>query len=136
MSSTGKRCKATTKTGQPCQVYACTGSDFCFWHDPGQAAARQAGRRRGGLARQGRKVHPSGGDDPVRIEKVGDVLPLLERVINDVLAMESSIARARTVGYLAGVAVKTLELTELADRLARLEEIVSANEGRRASRYG
>lgn len=53
---------------------------------------------------------------------MGDLLPLLQRTINDVLELENSLNRARTLGYLAGIATKALELTDLADRLATLEE--------------
>ncbi len=42
----------------------------------------------------------------------------------DTLGLENSIARARTLGYLVGVAAKLLEVGELEERLAYLEAAV------------
>ena len=128
MISTGRRCKATTKSGDPCAAYAGDGSDYCFWHDPAKAEERKAARQRGGQARHGRNVIPPTGGEPVEIRQVGDVLPLLERAVNDLLALENSIARARAIGYLAGVAIKTLEVSELAERVAELERVLRKRE--------
>ena len=128
MTSTGRRCKATTKSGDPCAAYAGDGSDYCFWHDPAKAEERKAARQRGGQARHGRNVIPPTGGEPVEIRQVGDVLPLLERAVNDLLALENSIARARAIGYLAGVAIKTLEVSELAERVAELERVLRKRE--------
>jgi len=41
-------CKAIRNDGQMCQAAAVTGSDYCFWHDPGQRAAMLDASRRGG----------------------------------------------------------------------------------------
>jgi hypothetical protein len=64
----------------------------------------------------------------VSIRTTGDILQLLERTINDCLQLENSIARARTIGYLALGACKALELDELALRVAALEAILKARE--------
>jgi hypothetical protein len=101
------------------------GSDFCYWHDPGMAEARRQSRAKGGRARHGRTVKPPSGRDPVTVEVAGDVLPILERAINDVLALENSISRARAVGYLCGQVVKAFEVTELQERVEALEVALS-----------
>jgi hypothetical protein len=62
----------------------------------------------------------------VAITSVADVLPVIERSVNDVLRLENSISRARAIGYLCGVAIKTLELSELAERVAALEAALGA----------
>ncbi len=124
MTTTGRRCEAQTRSGDPCAAYAGEGSDYCFWHDPALAEDRKVARQRGGQARHGRNVIPPTGGEAVEIRQVGDVLPLLERAINDVLVLENSIARARAIGYLAGVAIKTLEISELAERVAELERVL------------
>jgi len=122
VTSTGKRCKATTRSGEPCKAYALEGSEFCFWHDPERKAERHAARAKGGQARHGRTVKPPNGRDPVTVESAADVLPILERAINDVLALENSISRARAIGYLAGQVVKAFEVTELEQRVEALEK--------------
>jgi len=124
-SSVGTLCRATTKGGQPCSCYALAGSAFCFWHAPEAAEARKLARVKGGRARQGRSgVLPDGSGVPVTLKSLADVVLLLERATNDVLALENSISRARAVGYLCSVAVKALEVGDLEERIVRLEEHV------------
>jgi len=48
-------------------------------------------------------------------------LPILERAVNDVLSLENSIARARSLGYLAGQAIRVFETIELEARVTALE---------------
>ena len=54
-------------------------------------------------------------------KQVGDLRRLLVIASLDTLGLENSIARARTLGYLVGVAGKLLETGELEERLAALE---------------
>ena len=121
------RCKARTKTGQPCQSFALS-SGFCFQHDPSKAAARHAARSAGGKARHGRKLGKRGRDADtvavVQVRSVADVVALLERGINDALALENSISRARALGALALAALKALEVGELENRIAVLEGVL------------
>jgi len=60
----------------------------------------------------------------VSVETPADVLNVVRGAILDVLRLENSIARARTLGYLAGVALKAFEVTELDQRLTALEQTV------------
>jgi hypothetical protein len=101
------------------------GSEFCFWHDPDLTEERRRARAKGGHARHGRTVKPPNGRDPVTVKVAGDVLPLLERAVNDVLALENSIARARAIGYLAGQVIRAFEVTELQQRVEALELALS-----------
>ena len=64
----------------------------------------------------------------VDLQEVRDVLPLLNLAIRDVLVLENSIARARTIGYLTGAAVRALELSELEERVAALERTMAEQE--------
>lgn len=121
-----KVCIATKKNGQPCATYALADSDFCFAHDPAQAAARAAARRAGGHARHGRKVGKTGDGKPVKIASVADVVKLLERTINDALTLENSLNRANTIGRLAMVFVKCFEVSEIEQRLAALEAQIAS----------
>ena len=125
MTTTANRCDATTASGKPCLAYACEGSRFCFWHDPEREAARQEARKRGGKARQGRSLATTGTPGAVQIREVRGVLPLLDQAVRDVLELENSVARARTIGYLVTVALKALELTTLEDRVSALENALA-----------
>ena len=80
-------------------------------------------RRLGGLRRR-REVAVSGAFDFVGLETVGDIRRLLEVTVLDTLGLENSIARARTLAYLATTAIKLLEVGELEQRLAALEAAV------------
>ena len=121
MAAIGRHCTATTAKGEACRAFAMTGSEYCFHHDPAASQERAEARRKGGQARHGRRLARSGMEEPLTIRSVGDVVGLLEHTINDVLALENSLNRARTVGYLATAVVKALELAEMEERVAALE---------------
>ncbi len=53
-----------------------------------------------------------------------DLRRILEIALLDTLSLDNFIARARTLGYLVGVADKLLEVGELEQRLAYLEAAV------------
>jgi len=98
-----------------------TGSDYCFMHDPARAADRARARKKGGVNRRRSGAAADGG--PVELRSADDVLTVLERAMNDVLCMENSATRARTIGYLCGAALKALEVGEVEDRLEALEKV-------------
>ena len=121
-ASRGSLCKATRKDGQACCAYSLLDSEFCFAHDPTRAADRYGARSRGGRARHGRSLGAvATGSQGVKLGSVGDVVALLQETVRDVLTLENSIGRARAVGYLVGIAVRALEVSDLEDRIARLE---------------
>ncbi len=53
----------------------------------------------------------------------------MEVAVLDTLGLENSIARARTLAYLAMTAIKLLETGELEDRLAYLENAFQSQRG-------
>jgi len=128
-STTYKRkCAGKTKDGKPCNAWAMEGSDYCFMHDPNMVKERAKARSMGGKARHGRKVGITGNEDPLTIETMGDVVKLLEGAVNDCLALENSIARARAIATLAGTLIKALEYATLEERVEALEETLKARE--------
>jgi hypothetical protein len=123
-----KYCSATKKDGGPCRSWACSGSDYCFVHDPAQAKERNIARRKGGKARHGRVLGEiAEPPEPVRLQTIADVLDLLERTANDVLRLENSLSRARTITALCGVVIKAIQDGELEDRV---NEILATLKGR------
>jgi hypothetical protein len=68
--------------------------------------------------------------DAVRLDGPGDVLDVIRSAVAAELALPNSSKRNRTLGSLAGVALRALEVGELEGRLAALEERL-ANEARR-----
>ena len=103
-----------------CQAAPVKDGDHCFWHSPEYAEDVAEARRLGGLRRR-REVTVSGAYEVNGLETVGDLRRLLVIASLDTLGPENSIARARTLGYLVGVAGKLLETGELEERLAALE---------------
>ena len=81
-------------------------------HSPEHAEDMAEARRLGGLRRR-REVAVSGAYDFVGLQTVADIRRLLEVAVLDTLGLENSIARARTLAYLATTAIKLLEVGEL-----------------------
>ncbi len=92
-------------------------------HSPENAEEMAEARRLGGLRRR-REVAVSGAYEFVGLDSVADIRRILEVAVLDTLGLENSIARARTLAYLAMAAIKLLETGELEERLAFLENAV------------
>ena len=126
MATTANRqCKAKNRRGEPCGAFAVADSDYCYWHDPTKARERAEARRRGGQARHGRRISETEFRPPVRVSGVDDIMSILERTILDLLRLENSISRARALIYAASVGLKALEVGELEERIAVLEQKLS-----------
>ena len=121
----GYHCQATTKNGTQCAGYAVNGSAYCFTHDPSRAAERAAAHKRGGQNRP----RPTN-DTPfpsADVKTSAGILQLMESVFKETWTLETSIARSRTLGYLAQVQRGVLE-TGLEERVKRLEELAANGE--------
>lgn len=83
--------------------------------------------RTGGGPTPGQTVVPI----PFRLKKAADVLALIEEQVGVVRGDEAltTVERARTVGYLAGIALRAIEAGDLA---ARVEAVEAVLKGRRA----
>jgi len=76
-------------------------------------------RRRAGEVKPSRKTS---NPDPVQIEKARDILSLLEEVINEVRDTDTDVVvKARCIGYLAGIALRAVEISDLEGRIEALE---------------
>jgi len=121
-----KACTAVTAGGGQCRQAPLGGKDYCFWHDPELAEEAQEARRLGGLRR--RRERTVG--DAYQFDGLAtaeQIRRLVEIAVVDALGLENSIARARTLAYLAQTAAKLLELSDLE---VRLREVESALEPR------
>ena len=63
----------------------------------------------------------------VRVNSADGVNRLLQRVINALLNDEITENKARTIGYLCNIILKGLEVGELEERIAELEEVFKEN---------
>jgi hypothetical protein len=96
-------------------------------HDPAHAEEMAEARRLGGLRRRKEKV-TEGAYDIEGLENVPQVRRLIQIAVMDTLSLENSIARSRTLAYLAVVAAKLLEAGEFEERLVALEAAVGPRE--------
>ena len=128
-----RQCKARNARGEPCGAAPVNGADYCYMHAPELARERAEARQRGGYNRRQIKSSKSAG--PVQVRSPQDVMALIEQAINDVLALENSLARARTIGYLAGVTLKAQEVGEFEERLEAMEAACEENAGKGRGRW-
>ncbi len=95
-------------------------SEYCLFHSPEHEAEVAEARRLGGLRRR-REVTVAGAYDFCGLGSVSDVLRLLEVAVLDTLSLDNSLARSRTLAYLAQTALKAIQLGDVEERLASLE---------------
>lgn len=95
-------------------------SDYCRSHDPESAEARRQASAKGGRARGAVVVLPPDAT-PVKLEKPEHVGLLIAETINQVRVGKIDVKVANTIGFLAGIWLKALELTQVADRIEGLE---------------
>ena len=98
-------------------------SDYCFMHDLRLARERAEARRLGGLRRRREKA-TSEVYDWAGLGKVKEIERILEVAVVDTLGLDNSPARSRTLGYLASLSLKALEVGELEERVAALEQLL------------
>ena len=122
-----RACSAIKDDGSRCRANAQSDSDYCFMHDPAHADEMAEARRLGGLRRRKEKA-VAGAYDIEDLENVGNVRRLIQIAVMDTLSLENSIARSRTIAYLAQVALKALETGELEERLVALEAALKPRE--------
>ena len=125
---TAPRCSAIKHDGTPCNAYALTGSDYCYQHDPERAAERRQARSKGGRARHGRHIGPVGAAPAFSLDTMAGVTALLQHSIDQTLQLENSLHRARTLGYLAGLLIKALDIASLEERVLLLERLLQSRE--------
>ena len=116
----GRACKFRKEDGEPCRAPPLQDGEFCFWHSPEHAEEVAEARRLGGLRRR-RERAVSGAYEFEGLNTVQEVRRLLEIAVLDTLSLENSVARSRTLAYLAQVALKALEVGEMEERLEALE---------------
>ena len=122
-----RACTFVKDDGSPCRAPPLHESELCLAHDPAHADEMTEARRLGGLRRRKEKA-VAGAYDIQDLENVGNVRRLIQIAVMDTLSLENSIARSRTIAYLAQVALKALEAGELEERLVALEAALKPRE--------
>jgi len=127
-----RTCSAVKESGERCRSAPLQEGDFCFWHSPDHAQEAQEARRLGGLRRRREKA-VAGAYEFEGLGDVSQIRRLLEIAALDTLGLENSVARSRTLAYLAQVSVKLLEVGELEERVRELESVLHPRLDERAA---
>ncbi len=115
-----RQCGGRKADGAPCLSPPLRQGEFCLWHDPERQQEAQQARRLGGLRRR-RETTVASAYHFDGLGSIVDIRRLLEVAAFDTLGLENSIARARTLAYLAQVSARLLEGGEIEERLKALE---------------
>lgn len=117
-------CQATKRNGRSCGAHAREGSNYCYFHEPSRASERQAARKLGGMRRGSHAGDAS--SIPARVRSIEDVLTLLDYIRDELAGLDNGIPRGRAFIALAGEYIHALEMGDIEQRLARLEEVINA----------
>jgi hypothetical protein len=117
--ATDRLCQQVTTDGRKCQARRISGSRHCFFHAPERRTERAAARRAGGLKKRMATLPEVTPDAP--LANAHDVSELLAQTINQVRRGELDPKVGNAVGYLAGIFLKTIQQTEIENRIAALE---------------
>ena len=117
---TKKQCKYLKKNGELCNARPIKKSDYCFSHNPDTKKEKHLAVVKGGL--NSRKVNLD--LKPLSIKTAQEVSTLLEDTINGVRGGEIPTRIANTIGYLAGHALKAIELAKYADKIETVERLL------------
>ena len=121
-------CKQRTEDDRPCGSPPLREGDYCLWHDPDHQDEVAESRRLGGQRRRRERIL-SGAYDFDGLDSISKIRRLVEVAVMDTLGLENSIARARTLAYLAQSAARLLEEGEMEERLAAVESVVQRRTG-------
>lgn len=122
-----RACKGRNQQGETCRQPPLVEGEFCFWHDPEHAKEAADARRLGG-ARRKREVALQGVYAFEGLTSVPQIRRLLEVAAVDALALETSVAKVRTLVAVSMAAAKLLEVGELEGRVEALELAVRRHE--------
>lgn len=100
---------------------------FCGFHDPDHADAMQRGRRHGARERNRPPATVAGVEADLPVTSARDVVRLVGDTVNRVRKGTLDPRVANTVGYLASVALRALEVGEFEERLERVEAAIAAS---------
>ena len=115
-----RQCAFRSATGKPCRAAPLREGESCRMHSPERIKEVQEGRRLGGLRRR-RESTISSAYQFKSLNTVNGIGRIVEIALLDTLGMENSIARNRTLAYLVQVALHTLEVGDMEQRLSVLE---------------
>jgi hypothetical protein len=117
-----RQCAFQSSNGKPCRMAPLKDGEFCWVHSPDRKKDVEEARRLGGL-RHKREVAISSAYQFDSLDNLKGLRRILVIALIDTLAIENSIPRNRTLGSLVQVALHSIVLDSLEERIAALEEL-------------
>src|ERR1035441_5695676 len=114
-------CKAITNAGERCRAVAVKGG-LCTLHADPKVAAEMG--RKSGKVRRSRDSREQPKHDLAPPRTAQEVMAALGQFISDVRARRLDPKVAGTLGYLANVLLKSIEVSDVEMRLAALESVL------------
>lgn len=114
------RCEFIKPNGERCGADAMKNSRLCFFHNPKVKKAKREAVIRGGKSPK-KNYNPL---EPIEIKDNKDVVKLIAQVINEAREGKIDIRLANCLFYGSGQLIKALEVADLEERVAKLEELL------------
>lgn len=114
------QCIYIKEDGEQCNAKPMKDSQYCFSHNPDTKIEKHLAVVKGGL--NSKKVNID--LIPLSIKDAKEVAHLLEDTINGVRSGEIPPNIANTIGYLAGHALKAIEISKYADKIESVERVL------------
>ena len=121
-----RQCMHRKADGRLCSAYPLVGGTHCYLHSPDHAEEVAEARKLGGLRRRRETTVASAFDLSQGLTSVPGIQRLLEIAAMDVLALENSVPRARTLAYLGQISLKCLEKGVWEAQLKALEAALAS----------
>jgi len=125
------RCKHTKHDGSPCGAYAIGEGEYCWLHSPDVPdEEKREAQSRGGKAGESVKtaLPPLEGSIPLKTPE--DVLAVIRRALQGVVAGTVDIRTANSVGYLTDRALRAMEASDVVQRLRAIEAALISSRSR------
>ena len=114
------KCSFFNPNGSKCQANALKREKLCFTHSPKtKSALHEAAVKGGSMPKKNTLDLP-----PVTIKNSQDLIAVLQDTINLVRDGTMQVNEANSVGYLCNIILKTLQTTELEQRLEAVENLI------------
>ncbi len=118
----GQTCSFIKLDGARCEALPVKGSDLCFSHNPQTREAKKLAAVKGGKTPK-KNYNPL---PAVEVKTSKDVTVLLATVINEVRQGVIDLRVANCLGYLAGHLVKAIEVSDLEERMVKIEQAIES----------
>ena len=118
-----RTCACLKPDGLRCRAKPLRDGAYCLMHDPDHADQVVEARKLGGL-RKRKEVAVIGAYDLEGLDSITFLERVLQIALLDTLAMDNSLNRSRTLGYLVGIGTRLRQEGETEERLQALEAAV------------